>query len=129
MNDQIKSLMEKSDRYLHSAALLRDAEDFDSAASRLYYAMFYCAEALLLTKELSFSKHRGVIAGFGQHFVKTGTLPAEMHQWLREAFDKRQLGDYASPSALEEEDALDLQEKAEQFVQQTKTFLEQKGIP
>lgn len=57
MNDQIKSLMEKSDRYLHSAALLRDAEDFDSAASRLYYAMFYCAEALLLTKELSFSKH------------------------------------------------------------------------
>ena len=128
MKDQIESLVEKSDRYLHSAALLREAEDFDSAASRLYYAMFYCAEALLLTKELSFSKHRGVIAGFGQHFVKTGDLPAEMHQWLREAFDKRQLGDYASPSSLEEEDALDLQEKAERFVRQTKEFLGQKEI-
>ena len=128
MKEQIESLVKKSDRYLHSAAILRDVEDYDSAASRLYYAMFYCAEALLLTKELSFSKHRGVIAGFGQHFVKTGDLPAEMHQWLREAFDKRQLGDYASPSSLEEEDALDLQEKAERFVQQTKEFLGQKGI-
>ena len=128
MKAQIESLVEKSDRYLHSAALLRDVEDFDSAASRLYYAMFYCAEALLLTKELSFSKHRGVIAGFGQHFVKTGDLPAEMHQWLREAFDKRQLGDYASPSSLEEEDALDLQEKAERFVQRAKEFLGQKGM-
>ena len=57
MKEQIESLVEKSDRYLHSVALLRDAEDFDSAASRLYYAMFYCAGALLLTKELSFSKH------------------------------------------------------------------------
>ncbi len=128
MKEQIESLVKKSDRYLHSAAILRDVEDYDSAASRLYYAMFYCAEALLLTKELSFSKHRGVIAGFGQHFVKTGDLPAEMHQWLREAFDKRQLGDYASPSSLEEEDALDLQEKAERFVQQTKEFLGQKGM-
>ena len=82
MKEQIESLVEKSDRYLHSAVLLRDAEDYDSATSRLYYAMFYCAEALLLTRELSFSKHRGVIAGFGQHFVKTGDLPADMHQWL-----------------------------------------------
>ncbi len=128
MKEQIESLVGKSDRYLHSAALLREAEDFDSAASRLYYAMFYCAEALLLTKELSFSKHRGVIAGFGQHFVKTGDLPVEMHQWIREAFDKRQLGDYTSPSSLEEEDALDLQEKAERFVQQAKEFLGQEGI-
>ena len=57
MKEQIESLVEKSDRYLRSAVLLRDAEDYDSVASRLYYAMFYCAEALLLTKELSFSKH------------------------------------------------------------------------
>lgn len=39
MKEQIKSLVEKSDRYLHSAGLLRDAEDYDSAASRLYYAI------------------------------------------------------------------------------------------
>lgn len=128
MKDQIKALLEKAERYLSSAELLRAGGDFDSAASRLYYAMFYCAEAVLLTKGLTFSRHRGVIAGFGQHLVKTGELPAEMHQWLREAFDKRQLGDYASVSSLEEDDISDLQIKTKQFVQQTKVFLRQGGF-
>lgn len=128
MKDQLKALVEKAERYVRSAELLRDQGDYDSAASRLYYAMFYCAEAVLLTKRLSFSKHKGVIAGFGRHVVKTGELPAEMHQWLCEAFDKRQLGDYASSSSLDEDDIRDLQGKAERFIQQAKTFLQQKGF-
>ena len=128
MKDHLKALLGKAEQYLRSAALLRTGGDYDSATSRLYYAMFYCAEALLLTKGLTFSRHKGVITGFGKHFVKTGELPPAMHQWLREAFDKRQLGDYASISALDEDDVTDLQEKAEQFVQQTKEFLNQQGL-
>ncbi|MGH7967022.1 MAG: hypothetical protein ACRERD_35235 [Candidatus Binatia bacterium] len=89
MKDQIAALLEKAERYLRSAELLRAEGDYDSA---------------LLTKELTFSRHRGVVAGFGRHLIKTGELPAEMHQWLREAFDKRQLGDYAPLSPLEEDD-------------------------
>ena len=129
MKDHIKALLGKAEQYLRSAALLRTGGDYDSATSRLYYAMFYCAEALLLTKGLTFSRHKGVITGFGKHFVKTGELPLAMHQWLREAFDKRQLGDYASISALDEDDVTDLREKAEQFIQQTKEFLNQQGLP
>lgn len=129
MKDEIVALVEKAERYLRSAALLHTTGDYDSAASRLYYAMFYCAEAVLLTKELTFSRHRGVIAGFGQHFIKTGALPVEMHQWLREAFDKRQLGDYAPLSPLEEEDSGDLQVKAQRFIQHTKAFLQQGESP
>ena len=128
MKDRLDALLGKAERYLRSAALLRTGGDYDSATSRLYYAMFYCAEALLLTKGLTFSKHKGVITGFGRHFVKTGELSPAMHQWLREAFDKRQLGDYASISALDENDVKDLQRKAEQFVQQTKEFLSRQGL-
>ena len=128
MKDHVKALLGKAEQYLRSATLLRTGGDYDSAISRLYYTMFYCAEALLLTKGLTFSRHKGVITSFGKQFVKTGELPPAMHQWLREAFDKRQLGDYASISALDEDDVTDLQAKAEQFVQQTKAFLHQRGL-
>ena len=93
-NDELRALLDKAAKYRRSAEVLRTIGDFDSAASRLYYAMLYCARAILLAKGLTFSSHRAVIAGFGRHLVKTCVLPDEMHRWLREAFDQRQMGDY-----------------------------------
>lgn len=49
MSEDIRALLEKAERYLRSAKLLENAGDYDSAASRSYYAMFYGAEALLLS--------------------------------------------------------------------------------
>jgi len=121
-------LLEKARRYLRSAESLHQLADHDSAASRLYYAMFYCAELLLFTKGLSFSSHHAVIAAFGQHFAKTGQLPAEMHEWLRLAFDKRQQGDYGMPPAVSAQDIQDLLPKAQTFLHRTETFLQQGGF-
>lgn len=128
MNEEIQALIGKAKRYLRSAEILRAEEDYDSAASRLYYAMFYCAEALLLSKGFTYTSHRGVISGFGQHLAKTRELPAEMHQWLREAFDKRQRSDYISVSGIEEHDVRDMERKGGQFIQQTEAFLQQGGF-
>jgi uncharacterized protein (UPF0332 family) len=50
-------MLEKARRYVKSAEVLRREDDYDSAVSRLYYAMFYCAEALLLARGQSFSSH------------------------------------------------------------------------
>ena len=50
----------KADRYLRSAELLLKDGDFDSCVSRCYYAMFYSPEAILLTKDLKASSHKGV---------------------------------------------------------------------
>jgi len=58
------------------------------------YAMFYVAEALLLSRGLAFSKHSAVIAAFGKEFAKEGVLPAELHAHLREASDARNVADY-----------------------------------
>ena len=51
-----------------------DLDYYDVAISRAYYAMFYSATALLLTKGISRSKHSGVYSAFGQHFVKPGLI-------------------------------------------------------
>ena len=73
--EEIKGMLAKARRYLASAKLLRQAGDFDSAVSRLYYSMFYGAEALLLSQEKTFSSHRAVIAAFGEHFCQIRTPP------------------------------------------------------
>jgi len=91
---EVKSLIRKAKRYLKSADLLLKDGDYESSVSRTYYAMFYSAQAILLTENLSFSSHKGVISTFGEHFVKTGVLPKEMGRELNRAFEKRQIGDY-----------------------------------
>jgi uncharacterized protein (UPF0332 family) len=126
--EEIKGMMAKARRYLNSAELLRRNGDFDSAVSRLYYAMFYGAEALLLVKGKTFSSHRAVVAAFGEHFIKSGLFPREMHHWLHRAFEKRQLSDYDYLTGISETEVVDLQEKAAQFLERTTAFLQVEGF-
>ncbi len=125
---EFQPAIRKARQFLESAKLLRDVRDYDSSASRLYYAMFYCAEALLFSKGLTFSSHHAVISALGQHFAKTNEIPVEMHRWLIDAFEKRQAGDYETVSGLEEEDIKVLQPHAEQFVSWTEEYLRQQGL-
>jgi uncharacterized protein (UPF0332 family) len=113
---EIAALVKKARRSLAAARRLSSEGDHDFAASRAYYAMFYVAEALLLSRGLSFSKHSAVIAAFGQHFAKAGILPAEHHAALRTGFDQRNLGDY--------EEAEFPEEVAEQLLRAAQAFLD-----
>ena len=97
-------LLTKAERFIHSAILLADDGDYNSAASRLYYAMFFVAEALLAARGYTFSSHRAVISAFGQYFVKTNELDPGFHKALTVAFNQRQLGDYAIESGLGKEE-------------------------
>jgi len=54
---EIQKLVKRALRYIKSAEMLLEDVDFESSVSRTYYAMFYCAEAALLTKKLSFSSY------------------------------------------------------------------------
>lgn len=105
---EIQDLIARAQRYLKSAEILLEDGDYESSVSRTYYAMFYCAEGALLTKELAFSSHEGVIAAFGEHFVKTGLFPRDMGRELNRAFEKRQLGEYEHTFVISNEDASEL---------------------
>lgn len=124
MSPQLAPIVEKGRRSLSAAQSLIDRGDFDFAASRAYYAMFYLAQAALLSKGMAFSKHSAVIAVFGQHLVKPGQLPIEMHEYLRTAFDERNVGDYGFGRAYPRERAEDLLTKARKFVACVEAFLE-----
>lgn len=77
-----------------------------------------------MTKDLSFSSHKGVISAFGEHFVKTGTFPREMGRELNRAFEKRQIGDYGSAFVVSDEDAEQLLRTGKEFVDTISKWLE-----
>jgi len=101
-----EGLLQKAHRNIRSAKLLLADSDYDTAVSRAYYAMFYIAEALLLSKGLAYSKHSAVIAAFGREFTKAGALPAEFHAHLRAASEARNISDYQLASHVTEEETI-----------------------
>jgi uncharacterized protein (UPF0332 family) len=117
MTPEQQSLITKAHRSLNAAKSLAKDEDYDFSVSRAYYAMFYVAQALLLSKQLSFSTHSGVINAFGLQFIKSQELPNEYHRVLITAERIRLQGDYDS------EDQISV-EIAQQQIQWAERFLE-----
>ncbi|RMD57360.1 MAG: HEPN domain-containing protein [Nitrospirae bacterium] len=125
---EIKGLIEKAEKFLATAEHVLSIGDYDSCVSRSYYAMFFMAEAVLLTKNLSASSHKGVIGLFGKHFIKTGIFDREIGKALNDAYDKRLVGDYGIGISVSEEEARNLLEIAQNFVQKLKNYLEEGGL-
>ena len=98
-------------------------EDYDSCVSRCYYAMFFMAEATLLTKGITAYSHKGVINKFGEIFIKTKILERELGKALNDAHDKRLIGDYGVGFTVTKQQAEGLFETAQDFVSKLKTFL------
>jgi uncharacterized protein (UPF0332 family) len=125
LTDAQRALLTKARRTIQSARLLLADGDYDGAVSRAYYAMFYVAEALLLSKGLTFSKHSAVISAFGKEFAKTGTIPAEYHRYLADAQEARNTGDYQVVSHLTEEETGEHITHAECFLKVGEELLRQ----
>lgn len=122
-NENIKSLVDKAKKFLDSSKLLLNANDYDSTVSRIYYAMFFSTEALLLTKNLAAKSHSGLISIFGEHFIKTNVFPKEMGRQLNRAYDKRLIGDYGTSVTIEKEETQKLLEIGKNFVNKIIKYL------
>ena len=127
MKGKIEALLQRMYDSLGSAKLLLDNDYYDSSISRSYYAMFYAAEAILLTKNLKFSSHKSVISLFGEHFVKSGVFPSELGRDLSKAFDERLTGDYSFKSMTTRETAEKAIKRAENFAKNIEEYLIKEG--
>ena len=125
MTPEIEELLERARMSQKAAAnLLRDGFA-NFAASRAYYSMFYIAQALLLSKGLSFSSHSAVIAAYGKEFAKTKLLNPEFHRLLMDAQDKRNIGDYGMIGGIEDEDAREILDWAKKFLKAAEKYFAQ----
>jgi len=122
------SIVRKAEESLEAARTLLEKGAYEFAVSRAYYTMFYCTEAILLTKGISVSKHSALIALLGKEFVKTGEVPHRFFTYLRLAFQLRQVADYSFETHLSEEDAEVQIKRAEEFLDFTRSYLKEKGL-
>lgn len=124
VSKELEILSEKAQTFLRTAERTMSDGDYNSCASRCYYAMFLMAQAALLTKSLSSSSHRGVISLFGEHFAKTGILESHMGRMLNNAYDKRIVGDYGVSVSVAQDEAEHLLDAARDFVGKVKDYLD-----
>jgi uncharacterized protein (UPF0332 family) len=109
--DLIRYRMGRAREALTDAADALREERLNEASNRVYYAMFYAATALLATRDLSSSRHSGVISLLHERFVRAGELPRHLAHQLSAAFDMRAESDYKD---FAEPDPVRLQEMLEQ---------------
>lgn len=121
--NEAEALLAKAERSFGAAGRLLEAGDTDFAASRAYYGYFYVAEALLLSKGLSFSRHGQVISQYGLHFARSEVLDPRFHRLIRRAFSLRQLADYSTDPSLEPDAVSELIEEGNAFIRKAREYL------
>jgi uncharacterized protein (UPF0332 family) len=102
----IAAELARCDESLRAATLLVDAGLLHDAESRLYYAAYHAAVALLLTEGIEPRSHSGIAQLLGLHFVKPGRLGADEARTFARLQKYRLEADYTAEFALTR-DALD----------------------
>ena len=112
---------------LQSAQFNLDNGFYGVAINRAYYAFFYAATVMLITLDLTRSKHSGVMAAFREHFVKTGLFSVEDSRAYGEAFELRNMTDYEMLGKADESEARTVVESAGRFIAHCETYLTVEG--
>jgi len=116
--------LQRAHTTLNSAKVLLDAHHYLDTVNRLYYACFYAVTALLETRDLSSSKHSGVLSLFNRHFVKTGIIQAELGEFYNDLYEKRHEGDYTDFIEFTQERVSEMYESAAGFVDEFVQLIE-----
>lgn len=126
--EEIRLEIERSQKSLDAAKKLFEAELFEDAISRSYYAVLHAAKAALLGEQTIVGSHEAVKKLFSLHLVKTGKIDAKFSRILREEQDERFLADYDVSFSPEVERVKKRIKDAEYFLDAMCSFLKQKGL-
>ena len=92
--DIVTYRLSRSHNALEEVDYLVKGEYYSSAVSRLYYACYYAAVALLIANKIEAQTHAGVKTMLSYHFVKTNKLESRHAKTFFELFDLRHSNDY-----------------------------------
>src|SRR5512137_45124 len=101
-HDLINLRLEQATESLSEARLLVEKGMRLGAMDRIYFTMFYCACALLATREFGPSPDGDVAGKFRAEFVRSGLLPPEIGERFQRATQlhhRSDLGAHAPPGA------------------------------
>ena len=116
--------LEKADMALDDAAFLTDACKYGLAANRLYYALYYAASALLLSKDIITKRHSGLMSQIHLNFVKTGLLSPDEGALFKVMFSLRHEDDYEDFIEVEKADIEEYTPQVTALVERLKGLVE-----
>jgi len=123
MKDEIVRYLDKADHALEVAQDLMAQGHAPDAASKIYYAMFYAAKALLTAEGIDVVKHSAVESAFGYYFAKPGRIDPIYHKMLMNARKVREIADYDIDEEIIEPVASLKIEEGRAFLSEIKKFL------
>ena len=123
----MSAFLNKAKMTVHTARLILDAGDTNSAVNRAYYAMFDAARAALGTVDENLLKtktHATIIRRFGKHIVEQGGFDRSLGRLFAQTEDVRVTADYED-ERVNESAARRAVEGAERFVAAVERFIQQ----
>lgn len=118
--------IEKANDAVIQAEALFDIEQYFGSVNRAYYAIFYVATGILLTKGLGSSKHSGVLSYFDREFIKTNEVDKQWSKIFHDAFELRSMGDYEKMVKISKPQAEKLIHDAKGFSSWAKQWLKER---
>ncbi len=123
MNEEVIKLIKKAEHALEVAEELILRSYPSDAASKVYYCMFYAAQALLKSEGIEVIKHSAVESALGYHFAKTGKIDPKYHRMIIDARKIREIADYDIQEEIVEPVATLKIEEGNAFLEAIRSYL------
>ena len=115
--------LDKAERFMQQAEMVRNLQQWDLAANRFYYACFHAVQALFIHYGLASKRHAGMLSQFGLHFIKTGLIEDRLGGFLTRMEQLREKGDYNCIFSVSEDDLGTIVEPAHELVKVIKDII------
>ena len=119
-----EKLLEKAEATLEDAEKAFEGDMMVSTVqNRIYYALFYAAQAALVSREIDTGTHQGVKIKLGEDLIKNGLLDEEWGRFFSQQQTYREEADYQIDVDIEKDDLEEYLKKAREFVQEMKNVV------
>jgi uncharacterized protein (UPF0332 family) len=116
MNEDIKDSISLALDTFDDAKFMAQFGRYRGAMNRCYYAYYYLAKGLLITKGIIPKTHKGLNSEFGRLFIKTEEIPLQYGEYLGYLFKERQTADYEPEEEIGKEEIEEALRMVEEFI-------------
>ena len=118
--------LSKGEETFADAVLCIENGRWNSAANRLYYAVFHVLNALLVSDEKPACSHKGMRLAFGKNYVLTGLASEEEAHLLSRMETMRNKADYDCMFSAKADVVSELYPQVRDFVEHMKSLVKRK---
>ena len=115
--------LEKADKIWSQLGVQVQAQLWDMAANRLYYALFHAVSALLIHDHHEVGTHRGAVNKFSLYYVKQGIFTKADGRLYSRLQGLREDGDYNCSFDVEQGEVEEKIEPTRQLIDKIKHYI------